>query len=76
MLITSIVTEREVAARIPAGKSIEKPVELFFAVSKEKLKPGKYKCRLKLRYQEKTTLFEAVSGQIEVEITKDDLEKR
>jgi hypothetical protein len=72
--------EPRLCATISPGKSINHPLcsDLFEGISKEKLKPGKYKCRLRIRYhdQNKFVLFESSSEQIEVELTQHDLDKQ
>jgi hypothetical protein len=65
-----------VVATVPAGKSLTEPVDVFYGVPREKLAPGKYKCKFLFRYDDGAKVYEAASETIEVQLTKDDLDKR
>ena len=66
-------TELTKVATVPSGGLLDLPIDIFDGVEAAAIKPGKYKCRVRFKYDD--LKLDATSEEIEIEVTKDHIDK-
>ncbi len=72
--IASPFLDAKLTSVIPAGKSIIVPIKLFDGVDGAVIKPGKYKCQIRFKYDD--LKLDSSTDEIEFDITPGHIEKR
>ena len=70
--LSSPTGDSRLRATIPGGQSIRQTIELADGVPEDKLKPGKYTCRIRFKYD--PLKIDVKTAEVEVVIGKSDIE--